>query len=143
MKYNFGQKQYDVLLGAGPGGAHLYTTVLNSEQKHQLAMMKSTADVHAELKNIRNNAASNVHYVQEMSDIKKYLKVKSAQWAIIAMFCLLILGFIGATVFISDQQPIASEFATWTICIVFGICFYFSFRKASRYHKQMNIMEDL
>lgn len=144
MKYNFGQKFYDVLVGAGPGGSHLYTTVLNSEQKHQLAMMQSTAEVHAELKIIRSNTASNVHYVQEMSDIKKYLKVKSALWAVICMCCLLILGITGAlTVFVSNAKPIVSEFTAFAICAVFGICFYFAFRNGNRYRKQMVIMQDL
>lgn len=107
-------------------------------------MMQSTAEVHAELKNIRSNTASNVHYVQEMSDIKKYLKVKSALWAVICMSCLLILGVTGAlTLFVSNQKPIVSEFTALPICIVVGVCFYIAFRKGNRYRKQMDIMKDL
>lgn len=142
MNTTFGKKYYDVLVGEGPGGSNLYTTILSTEQKRKLAMMQSADEVRAELNNIRNCAASDAVYVQEERDIKDYINKRGLFWAHMMWISCCIAG--GALFTLDAFKNDHVSLVLCSILLVLGcIGIAFSDFKASKYKKQKDIMRYL
>ncbi len=145
MKYTFGQKQYDVLVGEGKGGGDAYTSVLSSSVKHHLCTMNSADEVRTELKKMKEHFAQmDIHYVQCEEDIKKYLRGKLQLWKVIMIMALLTTFIVASlTVFVANNMPIISEPKATVICLVTLSLAYLSYTKGRTYRNQCVIMGNL